>query len=149
MKKLIAFDLDGTLAESKAAIDDMEMAERLAVLLTVGKVAIISGGDWPQFEIQVLGTSAQKSEAEKSYRYFPPAAQNFTSMVKSGKNSMPRTLLMRRKKKIISCLEDAVDKSGFKAKKTWGETIEDRGSQITYSASWPGSAIERKKEVGP
>ena len=29
MKKLIVFDLDGTLAESKAALDD-EMAELLA-----------------------------------------------------------------------------------------------------------------------
>ena len=53
MKKLIVFDLDGTLAESKAAIDK-EMATRLTALLTVAKVAVISGGDWPQFEKQLL-----------------------------------------------------------------------------------------------
>jgi hydroxymethylpyrimidine pyrophosphatase-like HAD family hydrolase len=53
MKKLIVFDLDGTLAESKAAIDK-DMAIRFSALLTVAKVAIISGGDWPQFEKQVL-----------------------------------------------------------------------------------------------
>jgi len=41
---IAVFDLDGTLAESKAAIDK-EMAERLAALLTVAKVGIISGGD--------------------------------------------------------------------------------------------------------
>ena len=38
------------------------------------------------------------------------------------------------KKKIISCLNKAVNDSGFKAEKVWGETIEDRGSQVTYSA---------------
>ena len=54
MKSLIVFDLDGTLALSKSAIDD-EMASLLGQLLEVEKVAIISGGDYPQFEQQVLG----------------------------------------------------------------------------------------------
>ena len=53
MKKLIVFDLDGTLAESKAALD-AEMATLVRSLLDVVKVAVISGGDWPQFEKQVL-----------------------------------------------------------------------------------------------
>ncbi|HEY4195665.1 MAG TPA: hypothetical protein VGM63_09015 [Mucilaginibacter sp.] len=47
MKKLIVFDLDGTLAESKAAIDN-EMVSLLVRLLTVARVALISGGNWPQ-----------------------------------------------------------------------------------------------------
>ena len=53
MKKLIVFDLDGTLAESKAPLD-AEMATLLGTLLGIVKVAVISGGDWPQFENQVL-----------------------------------------------------------------------------------------------
>ena len=53
MKKLIMFDLDGTLAESKSALDP-EMAALLNELLSVVKVAVISGGDWPQFQKQVL-----------------------------------------------------------------------------------------------
>ena len=44
MKKLLVFDLDGTLAESKSAVD-AEMARLLLDLLGVVKVAIISGGD--------------------------------------------------------------------------------------------------------
>ena len=47
-KKLIAFDLDGTLAESKQAVD-AEMAGLLARLTGVAEVCVISGGDWPQF----------------------------------------------------------------------------------------------------
>ncbi len=53
MKALIIFDLDGTLAESKSSLD-AEMVAGLNGLLRIVKVAIISGGDWPQFEAQVL-----------------------------------------------------------------------------------------------
>jgi len=49
VKKLIVFDLDGTLAESKSSVDS-EMSELLYDLLAIVKVAVISGGDWPQFE---------------------------------------------------------------------------------------------------
>jgi len=53
MKKLIVFDLDGTLAESKSSLD-AEMSRLLGDLLGIAKVAVISGGGWPQFEKQVL-----------------------------------------------------------------------------------------------
>lgn len=46
MKKLVVFDLDGTLAESKSAVDP-EMIVLLNSLLSMTKVAVISGGDWP------------------------------------------------------------------------------------------------------
>jgi len=49
MKKLIVFDLDGTLAESKSSLDT-KMVALLHDLLGIVKVAVISGGDWPQFE---------------------------------------------------------------------------------------------------
>ena len=52
MKKLIVFDLDGTLADSKATLDP-EMVALVHDLLGI-KVAVISGGDWPQFEKQQL-----------------------------------------------------------------------------------------------
>jgi hydroxymethylpyrimidine pyrophosphatase-like HAD family hydrolase len=48
MKKLIVFDLDGTLAESKSSLDT-EMSTLLHNLIRIVKVAVISGGDWPQF----------------------------------------------------------------------------------------------------
>ena len=53
MKKLIVYDLDGTLAESKSSLD-AEMSALLHDLLGIVKVAVISGGDWPQFEKQLL-----------------------------------------------------------------------------------------------
>ena len=40
MKKLIVFDLDGTLAESKSSID-AEMAKLLDALLCIVKISVI------------------------------------------------------------------------------------------------------------
>ena len=63
LKKLIVFDLDGTLAESKSSLD-AEMSALLHRLLEIAKVAVISGGDWPQFEKQLLasgGADARES----------------------------------------------------------------------------------------
>src|SRR3546814_12754063 len=52
MQWMIAFDLDGTLAESKRPLSE-DMAATLARLLAVTDVAVIPGGDWPPFEKQV------------------------------------------------------------------------------------------------
>ena len=52
-KKLIVFDLDGTLTESKAQLG-LGMSEILAKLLEKKEVAIISGGAYKQFEKQFL-----------------------------------------------------------------------------------------------
>jgi phosphomannomutase len=57
LKKLIVFDLDGTLAESKSAVDPA-MSGLLHDLLAIVKVAIISGGGWPQFEKQVVAKTS-------------------------------------------------------------------------------------------
>ena len=53
MNKLIIFDLDGTLAESKQPISP-EMAARICELLNRTKVAVISGGALQQFLKQVF-----------------------------------------------------------------------------------------------
>ena len=50
----------------------------------------------------------------------------------------------------VSCsLKKAIDQSALKAEKVWGEVIEDRGSQITYSALGQGAPLEAKKKWDP
>lgn len=51
LKNLIIFDLDGTIALSKSALDS-EMVSSLAELLAKKSVAVISGGGFPEFEKQ-------------------------------------------------------------------------------------------------
>ena len=57
------FDLDGTLAESKASIDT-DMSRLLHDLLGMVKVAVISGGDWPLFQKQVVSHPPQDQSLE-------------------------------------------------------------------------------------
>ena len=147
MKKLIVFDLDGTLAESKAAIDK-EMAERLAALLTVAKVSIISGGDWPQFEKQVL-SHLPKGKKLQNLSILPTCGTKFYQYKTSWKQLYAENFTDKQKEKIISSLNQAVDDSGYKAKKTWGDTIEDRGSQVTYSGLGQAAPLDEKKKWDP
>ena len=53
VKKLIVFELDGTLAESKSPLD-ADMSALLSDLIGIVKVAVISRGRWQQFETQLL-----------------------------------------------------------------------------------------------
>ena len=64
MKDLVACDLDGTLAESKQPLQE-PMGEALANLLDVAHVAVISGGDWPQFEKQVASRLPERADRTK------------------------------------------------------------------------------------
>jgi phosphoserine phosphatase len=52
-KKIIAFDLDGTLTESKQEMSP-EMADLTSSLSMKIKIAIVSGGAYHQFKRQVL-----------------------------------------------------------------------------------------------
>ncbi len=147
MKKLIVFDLDGTLAESKAAIDK-EMSTRLAALLTVAKVAVISGGDWPQFEKQVL-SHLPKGKKLQNLSILPTCGTKFYQYKSGWKLLYAENFTAAEKEKIVSSLNAAVEASGFKAKKTWGETIEDRGSQVTYSGLGQQAPLDEKKKWDP
>jgi phosphomannomutase len=148
MKKLIIFDLDGTLAQSKAAIDT-EMAGILANLLAVAKVAIISGGDWPQFEKQVLGHLPDK-KALKRLSILPTCGTKYYQYKKGDwKELYAENFTADEKTKIITNLNEAVAASGYKIKKTWGEQIEDRGSQITFSALGQQAPLEPKQKWDP
>lgn len=148
MKKLIVFDLDGTLAQSKAAIDK-DMVTILNALLDVAKVAIISGGDWPQFDKQVLGKLGKKGKL-KNLSILPTCGTKFYQYQKSKWTKLySEDFTPQEKQQIISSLNEAVDETHIHPKKTWGEQIEDRGSQITYSALGQKAPLDAKEVWDP
>lgn len=147
MKKLIVFDLDGTLAESKSAID-AEMATLLSTLLDVVKVAIISGGALPQFQKQVLA-HLQQSDRLKNLSLLPTSGTSFYQYQRDWKRLYAEELPEAQKHKIIAALNDTVAASGFRPQRTWGELIEDRGTQITYSALGQQAPLEEKQRWDP
>jgi HAD superfamily hydrolase (TIGR01484 family) len=147
MKKLVIFDLDGTLAESKSAIDP-EMATLLTTLLGVARVAIISGGDIDQFQKQVVANLPQDDRLAK-LSLLPTCGTRFLEYKGGWQTLYAENLSPDQKKKIVAALEAAIASSGFAAQKTWGETIEDRDSQITYSALGQQAPLEAKKDWDP
>jgi phosphomannomutase len=147
MKRLIVFDLDGTLAKSKAALDD-DMAALLRRLLDVVKVAIISGGDFPQFQEQVLGHLPPASNL-KNLSLLPTSGTKFFVYDGDWRKLYSEDLSDTEKTKIESSLEQAVGQTGFQPQETWGERIEDRGTQITYSALGQQAPLEAKVQWDP
>jgi HAD superfamily hydrolase (TIGR01484 family) len=144
MKRLIVFDLDGTLVESKSSLDT-EMATLFSALLNIVKVAVISGGDWPQFEKQVL-SNLPHDEHLKNLSLLPTCGTKFYQYADDWKKIYSEDFTVDEKKKINSSLKQAIESAGFKFAKVWGEQIEDRGSQITFSALGQQAPIEEKKK---
>jgi hypothetical protein len=142
MKKLIVFDLDGTLAPSKSSLD-AEMASLLHDLLSVAKVAVISGGAWLQFQKQVLANLPQDDRLAQ-LSILPTCGTQFFQYDGEWKRLYAEDFTADEKEKIISSLNKAILTAGFAVEKTWGETIEDRGSQITYSALGQQAPLEEK-----
>jgi len=144
VKKLIVFDLDGTLAPSKSSLD-AEMSSLLHDLLGVVKVAVISGGAWLQFEKQVLSHLPQDERLAR-LSILPTCGTQFFQYTGEWKRLYAEDLTVDEKEKIVSSMNKAVATAGFPAEKTWGETIEDRGSQITYSALGQRAPLEEKEK---
>ena len=147
MKKLIVFDLDGTLAESKASIDD-EMGTLLSALLGIVKVAVISGGGWPQFETQVLA-HLPHDERLKNLSLLPTCGTEFYQYAGNWTKLYSEDLTAAEKDKIISSLNRAIAAAGCKVEKIWGDVIEDRGSQITFSALGQQAPLDEKQKWDP
>ena len=147
MKKLIVFDLDGTLAESKALLDS-EMATLLSKLLGIVKVAVISGGNWPQFEKQVL-SQLPHDERLKNLSILPTCGTKFYQFAAEWTKLYAEDFTAEEKGKIMRSLQEVINRSGFKPEKVWGEVIEDRGSQVTFSALGQEAPLEAKNQWDP
>lgn len=148
MKRLIAFDLDGTLALSKQSLDP-DMAALLARLLAVALVAVISGGDWPQFKKQVVQRMSAEADLSrliimpttgtKLYRYEAGSWQRIYADLFSHEES----------ERIREALAKAIKQAGVASERTWGEQIEDRGSQITFSGLGQQAPLDAKDKWDP
>lgn len=135
MKKLIAFDLDGTLAPSKSPADD-RMTAALKQLLEKFEVCVISGGKFEQFEKQLLGYMKADPSQLEHLHIMPTCGTRYYryDIVKEAWNKIyAEDFTEADKKKIINALNKGFDDLGYREKKVYGETIEDRGSQVTYS----------------
>lgn len=135
MKKLIAFDLDGTLADSKSAADD-RMTDLLGQLLNKFHVCVISGGKFEQFQKQLLSSlKADPAQLERLHIMPTCGTRYYTyDLVKQDwRQVYAENFTEAEKNKIIDALNKGFDDLGYREKKIYGESIEDRGSQVTFS----------------
>ncbi|GAC1391728.1 MAG: HAD-IIB family hydrolase [Candidatus Saccharimonadales bacterium] len=151
MKKTIVFDLDGTLAESKSALTD-RMSDLLSRLLENFHVCVISGGNFAQYEKQLLANLHVDATKLEHLHLMPTCGTRYYIYDISKDNwklVYAEDLNEEEKQKIISALNEAVDHCGYRLTKPWGELIEDRGSQITYSALGQAAPVKAKEEWDP
>jgi HAD superfamily hydrolase (TIGR01484 family) len=147
MKKLIVFDLDGTLAPSKSSLAP-ETAGLLRGLMGIIKVAVISGGAWAQFERQLL-TDLPQDSLLANLSLLPTCGTKFFQYNGKWKELYSEDLTTEQKIKIIDSLDKAAGEAGYRADKTWGKVVEDRGSQVTFSALGQQAPLEEKEKWDP
>lgn len=148
MKRLVAFDLDGTLAQSKQAIDQ-ETSGLLKSLLDVTFVAIISGGDWQQFEIQVVARLPADARLGQLF-ILPTTGTKLYRFAESGWYCVYADLFGDDEKSAIrDALTLAIEKLGLSPIQIWGEQVEDRGSQITFSGLGQSAPLNAKEKWDP
>ncbi len=148
--RLVAFDLDDTLAPSKSSIDP-RISAQLSALLERVEVAIISGGNEQQFRSQVI---AQLGDADASLlrrlhllptcgtRYLRHDGDSFVAVY-------AHELPDEQKNAAMQALREEAERLGLWERNPWGEILEDRGSQITFSALGQKAPGEAKHNWDP
>lgn len=135
MKKLLAFDLDGTLAPSKSALPD-EMSELFGQLLDHYEICVISGGNFRQFEIQLIDNIHLSTNQFSRLHLMPTCGTQYYLYENNSsgwKRQYAEFLEDDDKKRISKYLKKGFEHFNYNEEQTYGDVIEDRESQITYS----------------
>jgi len=148
--RLVAFDLDDTLAPSKGEIDD-RIAALLTELLARLDVAIISGGNEQQFRTQVIARLANLHPSEHARLHLLPTCGT-RYLRHDGVGFTPvyaHDLSDDEKAAALTALREEAERLGLWESEPWGEILEDRGSQITFSALGQQAPREAKHAWDP
>jgi HAD superfamily hydrolase (TIGR01484 family) len=148
--KLIIFDLDGTLTMSKQQLTT-EMAALVAKLLSIKKVAVISGGALPQFLKQVVAQLPSDSNFSKLYLLPTSGAALYEFDNGHWKKIYEEHLSEKEAGMIETAMREAAEETGLIdfSKSAYGERIEYRESQVTLSALGQQAPIAEKMAWDP
>lgn len=148
MKKLIVFDLDGTLAESKTSLTP-EMASLLRDLGQAYHLGIISGGDFLQYQQCVL-PHVDYPELQ-SKMYLLPTSGGKVYQYKNGEWLQVFGVLLtpEEKEEILRAIYSSGVLDIYAAEQKFGEVIEDRDSQFTVSILGQEAPSEIKRGWDP
>lgn len=148
-KKVIGFDVDGTLSESRSKID-LETANLLSKLLETKKVAIITGGAFSDIEKQILENLKLSEKSKKNLILLPTNGGSLFVFNKDWKEISSHRFNDLEKKTIISAIKEVTgDNVCLKKDGCFGKKIQDRESEITYSALGDEAPIKNKADWDP
>ena len=148
--RLIAFDLDDTLAPSKSAIDP-RIGELLRLLAERIEVAIISGGQLQQFRMQVVERlPALEDSARDRFHLMPTCGTQYYRLTADGIHTVyAHALTEDEKTRALTAVEEEARRLGLWEAEPWGDILEDRGSQITFSALGQTAPLAAKTAWDP
>lgn len=135
-KRLIAFDLDDTLAVTKSPISD-RMSRLLTQLLEHYEVCVISGGTYNIFQQNVVSRLEAPNRLLDKLHLMPTCGTRYyryDELANEWKLQYANDLTADQKKRIIDALESTAKEMDIWVDNPAGEIIEDRESQITHSA---------------
>jgi hypothetical protein len=146
---LIAFDLDDTLAPSKSSLPP-HIASLLAELLTIVQVGVISGGQFGQFESQLIAGLPQNATPLFGRLHLLPTCGTQYYRYEGGwTQQYAENLTDEQKAAAVTALEGCAKSLGLWESKTWGPILEDRGSQITFSGLGQAAPVDAKRGWDP
>ncbi|MGN7969126.1 HAD-IIB family hydrolase [Microbacterium sp. 22296] len=148
--RLVAFDLDDTLAPSKSAIDP-RIGELLLALAERVEVAIISGGQLQQFRTQVVERLPQAASTLLAHFHLMPTCgtQYYRLNTEGIETVYSHSLTDDEKQRALSAVREEAERLGLWEAEPWGDILEDRGSQITFSALGQSAPLEAKMAWDP
>lgn len=148
--RLVAFDLDDTLAPSKCAIPEA-IGDQLVRLAERVEVAIISGGQLEQFRKQVVEQlpPAPAEVLERIHLLPTCGTQYYRLRGDEIVTVYAHALTEDERDRALAAVEQEAKRLGLWESQTWGDILEDRGSQITFSALGQKAPIEAKMAWDP
>lgn len=148
--RLVAFDLDDTLAPSKTKIDP-RIGELLVELASRVEVAIISGGTLAQFRAQVIDNLPSAPDATLArFHLLPTCGTQYYRLTPTAVVTVySRSLTADQSARAFAALRSEAVRLGVWQEDTWGEVLEDRGSQVTFSALGQSAPVEAKAAWDP
>ena len=158
--RLVAFDLDETLAPSKSPLP-APMAAALRSLLEVVPVCIISGGQFSQFHDQVLGHLGATGDQLSRLHLMPTCGTRYYVRAPLGAAAAcnidsdgwrlvyANDFTPAQVAEGFAVVEAEARRLGLWEERTWGAILENRGSQITFSALGQEAPLDAKKAWDP
>lgn len=154
-KKIIAFDLDGTLAESKQVLGD-DMAQVLCDLAFRKKVVIISGGSFKQFQKQFLPSfnTENKTTVYNNLILLPTSGSRcyeYDSSTNDWIMTYEEPMTFSSRANTINILNKFIESNnyGIGSVIPGDQVIEDRITQITMSALGQNAPLSDKMMWDP